>query len=101
MCVVSVIYKRCRFLYKINRLVNSRYFQEVQKTRTRDFEQNKVFLSKFPCQPSLPTLGSLSFPRIPTLALAYKINKTTFIKKAFRKIIPSSVHVDFIMLLFG
>ena len=59
----------------IDRLVNSCYFKKVQKTRTWDFERNNKFylsyvfpVSKFPCQPILPTPGSLSFPRIPTLA---------------------------------
>ena len=45
------------------RLVNSRYFL------------NEIFLSnpvsKFPCQPILPTPGSFSFPKIPTLASLY------------------------------
>ena len=45
---------------------------QKKNTHTRDFERN-IFLSKpvskFPCQPSLPTRGSLSFLRIPTLAL--------------------------------
>ena len=46
-------------------LVNCHYFRKVIKTYTRDFEWNPV--SKFPCQPSFPTSGSLSFPKIPTL----------------------------------
>ena len=47
------------------KLMNSRY------SRRRDFE-HEIFLlkliSKFPCYPSVHTPGSLSFPRIPTLA---------------------------------
>ena len=65
------------FSQKLIRLVNSRYFKKVQKTRTPDFERNRFLsnpVSKFPCQPSLPTPGSLSFPRIPTLA-SLKIDK--------------------------
>ena len=38
-------------------------------------------VSKFPCQPSLPTSGSLSFPRIPTLA---SLNSLKQIKKLVR-----------------
>ena len=61
----------CSSLTRV-RLVNSRYFKKVQKTRTRYFEWNIPFknpVSKFPCQPILPTPGSLFFfARIPTLA---------------------------------
>ena len=40
------------------------------------FVSNPV--SKFPCQLSLPTPGSLSFPRIPTLASLEETNNRSF-----------------------
>ena len=50
-------------------MVKNQYFKKVQNKPVHGILNEIPYpVSKFPCQPSLLTPGSLSFPRIPTFA---------------------------------